>query len=383
MKKSAILLVSLAALAGARAEDIRVLVSNVVGTPNPAIGSGYVLRPAPHVDLNVIWDAAARGFSAGFRTADETPAVQYEWDKAIAYLPASGQRKRTSTAAQYDFQGALGDTYWIFPSNATASNNAYTVYLGLAAYGVARDGTFTNDRLTWTVHSVENLTTPSATAFYGYSVSSGTVNMQLTADPAYPGAQMTLLANGHTHLNFLFQAAGMYRVTLRVRGTLAATGEEVSNLLPVYFGVEQWQIPADTVSYNEWRDTQFSPVQTADPLVSGPEADPDLDSFDNLEEYAFGGDPLVPDADLIRPRLKPIDNSWILTVRQRTNASGLTITPLAATDLIGGAWRADLLTDDNQPRNVNEGIDEFAYLLNGSLTSRAFLRVQTRLDATP
>ena len=485
MRSFVIIFVSLAALSVARAEDIRVLVSNVAGTPNPTVGPGYVLRPAPHIDLNVLWNTAARQFTAGFRTADETPVVQYAWDKAIAYLPATGRRQRTSTAAQYDFQGALGATYWVFPSTASASNNAYTLYVGLAAYGVARDGTFTNDRLTWTVESVENLTTPSATAFYGYSVNSGTVNMQLTTDPAYPAAQMTLLANGHTHLNLLFKAAGMYRVTFRVRGTLASTGEEVSNLLPVYFGIEQWQIPAAaapaialsgnlafgdvvvgqtstrnltisnsgnaplnvssisypsgfsgnwnsgniaagsstnvtvtftptaaqsyggnivinsnatsgtntisasgsgtpaTVSYTAWRDTEFTPLQASDPLVSGPEVDPDGDGFVNLAEFSFGGDPLVPDANLIEPRLERSGNSWILSVRQRTDASGLTITPVATTSLQPGLadWRADLLTPHGQPRNVAAGIDEFAYLLNGGLTERAFLRVRTRLTA--
>ena len=89
----------------------------------------------------------------------------------------------------------------------------------------------------------------------------------------------------------------------------------------------------------------------------------------------------MPDADLIRPRLQRVDHSWILIVRQRTNASGLTITPQAAADLYGGEWRADLLTTDNPPRNVAEGIDEFAYLLNGSLTNCAFLRVRTQLAA--
>ena len=374
-------------LNGAAAEDVRVLVSSVAGARahDPAVGAGYVVLPAPHADLNVNWSAATQTFSGGFRTDSDSSGggafVQFGPEDAIAYLPATGQRERVSTAAQYDFQGAVGDTYWIFPSNPTLSNNAYTLYLGLTAYGVADDGTFTDNRIRWTVHAVENLTTPAANAFYGYSVSAGTVNMQLTADPAYPAALMTLLANGHTHLNLLFKATGLYRVTLRVRGTLAATGEEVSSLVPVYFGIEEWKIPDGTVSYNAWRGTEFDPSQAAEPLVSGPEADPDLDGFDNLEEFSFGGDPLVPDADLIRPRLQRVDQSWILTVRQRTNASGLTITPQAAADLYGGEWRTDLLTTDNPPRNVAEGIDEFAYLLNGSLTNCAFLRVRTQLAA--
>jgi len=374
-------------LNGAAAEDVRVLVSSVAGARayDPAVGAGYVVLPAPHADLNVNWKAATQTFSGGFRTDSDSSGggafVQFGPEDAIAYLPATGQRERISNASQYDFQGALGDTYWVFPSNPTASNNAYTLYLGLTAYGVADDGTFADNRIRWTVHAVENLTTPAANAFYGYNVSAGTVNMQLTTDPAYPAAQMTLLANGHTHLNLLFKATGVYRVTIRVRGTLAASGEEVSSLVPVYFGVEEWQIPATTISYENWRMAEFTDQPTVDALVSGPEADPDDDGFDNLEEFAFGGDPLVPDADLIRPRLQRVDQSWILTVRQRTNASDLTITPQAAASLLNN-WSADLLNPQAQPHNVALGIDEFDYLLNGDLTGQAFLRVQTRL-ATP
>jgi hypothetical protein len=488
MKRIAIFVIAAAlALSAAQAEDIRVLVSNTAGasTYHPAVGAGYVVRPAPHVDLNVIWNAATQTFSGGFRTEDETPPVQFGPEDAIAYLPATGQRQRTSAAAQYDFQGAMGDTFWFYPSSASASNAAFTLYLGFSAYGVPRDGTFTTDRIRWTVHSVENLTTPAAIAFYGYSVSAGNVNMQLTLDPAYPNREMVMLANGHSHLNVLCKAPGMYRVTLRVRGTLVATGQEVSSLIPVYFGVEQWQIPSaaapvialsgnlafgnvavgqtatriltisnsgnaplnvssitypasfsgnwssgavaagtsqnisvtfapsaasnfsgnivvtsnatsgtNTIAisgtgtpaagtYNAWRNGEFNPQQAADPLVSGPEADPDNDSFANVEEFAFGGDPLVPDASLIEPRLERVSNSWILAVRQRTNASGLTITPLATASLKPGLadWRDDLLTPYGQPRNVAEGIDEFAYLLHGGLTERAFLRVRTQLTS--
>lgn len=234
-----------------RAQDVNVLVSNVAGaaTNNPVVGPGYIVRPAPHVDLNIIWNAATQTFTGGFRTDDETPAVQFAGDKAVAYLPPTGRRSSTAT---YPFQGPSGSTYWIFPLNPTSSNGAQTLYLGLSAYGVPNDGTFaplapsTTGRIIWTVHSVENLTTPSANAFYGYSVSSGTANVQLTLDPNYPNREMPLLANGHTHLNLLFRAAGMYRITFRIRGTLVSTGQEVSNLVPVYFGIEQWQIPASS-----------------------------------------------------------------------------------------------------------------------------------------
>lgn len=375
-----------------RAQDVNVLVSSVAAaTNNPVVGPGYVVRPAPHVDLNIIWNSTNQTFTGGFRTAEVATPVQYAADTAVAYLPPLGRRARTSTGSQYDFQGPMGATYWIFPSSASASNTNQTLYLGLSAYGVPNNGTFTplppstTGRIFWTVHSVENLTTPSANAFYGYTVSSGNVNMQLTADTAYPLAnrELPMLANGHTHLNLLFRAPGMYRITLRIRGTLVATGQEVSSLVPAYFGIEEWRIPASTVSYTAWRDTEFTAQQAADPMISGTNADPDRDGFSNLQEFAFGGDPLVPDADLLRPRLQRIGNFWFYTVRQRTNGSGLTIAPQASANLQTGLadWRADLLAPQGQLRNVAPGIDEFDYLLNGSLTDRAFLRVRTELTS--
>jgi len=285
-----------------QAEDIRVLVSNTANASqyNPAVGSGYVILPTPHADLNVIWDAATKTFSGGFMTDSDVngggEGVQFGPEDALAYLPSTGQRQRTSSALPYDFQGAMGETYWIFPSSSSSSNNAFSLYLGFSAYGVPNDGTFTGSgasttgRIRWTVHSVENLTTPAATAFYGYSVSAGTVNMQLTLDPAYPNREMVLLANGHSHLNLLFKAVGMYRITFQVRGTLVATGEEVSSLVPVYFGVETWQIPG----YEAWKLALFSSTQAADPMVSGLDADPDGDGANNLVEYAFNGNPLIP-----------------------------------------------------------------------------------------
>lgn len=392
MLRLAMILVSLSVtLIASRAEDIRVFVSNTAGAGayDPVVGPGYVVTPEPHVDLNVLWNSNSQTFSGGFRTDSDVIGggafVQFGPEDALAYLPATGQRQRTLEGEQYDFQGAMGATYWVFPSNASVSNTNYTLYLGLSAYGVPRDGTFTNDRIRWTVDTVENLTIPAADDFYGYGISAGNVNMQLTADPAYPGAQMSLLGNGHTHLNLLFKAPGMYRITFRIRGTLTATGQEVSSLVSAYFGIEEWEIPPATVDYTAWRDAEFTAGQATDPLISGPDADPDRDGFSNAEEYAFGGDPLVPDAEVIRPRLQRSGGNWLFTVRQRTNASDLAITPQASSNLRPGVadWRADLLSPIGTPRNVAPGIDEFDYLLNSGLNTNAFLRVRAGIEAAP
>jgi len=327
------------------AEDIRVLVSSVAGARahDPVVGPGYVVRPSPHVDLNAIWNPGNQSFTGGFRTADETPAAQFGPEEAIAYLPSTGRRQRTSTDSQYDFQGAMGDTFWFYPASGSASNTAFTLYLGFSAYGVPNDGTFTGEgasttgRIRWTVHSVENLTHPEATAFYGYSVSAGNVNMQLTRDPAYPNREMVMLANGHSHLNLLFKAVGMYRITFRVRGTLVATDEEVSSLVPVYFGVETWQIPSEpapATGYEAWKLASFSSTQAADLMVSGLDKDPDGDGAHNLLEYSLGGDPNVAD------HFHRFEGKEYLAIRFRRRAGDTSLTVLAesTSDPLSASW---------------------------------------------
>jgi surface-anchored protein len=345
-----LLLTAIFTLTHAEANEIRVLVSNTTGAQahDPVVGPGYIVLPAPHVDLNVVWNAATQTFSGGFMTDSNVngggAAVPFGPEEAVAYLPSTGQRQRTSTGTQYDFQGAMGDTYWVFPSSASLSNTNFSLYLGWSAYGVTRDGTFTDNRIRWTVDSVENLTTPSATAFYGYSVSAGNVNMQLTLDPAYPNREMVMLANGHSHLNLLFRAAGMYRITFRVRGTLVATGQEVSSLIPVYFGVERWEIPGAVqppTGYDGWKLANFSPAQAADPAVSGLGADPDGDGADNLVEYAFHGNPLVAGVDG-KPKLENLSDGgqeyMAIRFQRRKGDTSLSTTAESTADLAAVTW---------------------------------------------
>ena len=43
--------------------------------------------------------------------------------------------------------------------------------------------------------------------------------------------------------------------------------------------------------YNAWLASHFTPVEIADPAISGTTSDPDGDGATNLFEYAFGTDP--------------------------------------------------------------------------------------------
>jgi surface-anchored protein len=334
-------------------QEIRVLVSNVPGAEanHPTVGQGYLVRPAPHVDLNVIWDATSQTFRGGFRTDDEwingvkQPPTQYEADQAIVFLPQSGR----SQVLEGDptFFGSLGDDVWILPSSGGESAATLTPYVGFSAYGVPNNGTFTgsgtsgNGRVFWSVHSVENLSNPVSHQFYGYNDS---LALRL-APPGYqPSAELTMLANGHSHLNLLFKAAGMYRITFRVRGTLVATGQEVSSLIPVYFGVERWEIPGAVqppTGYDGWKLANFSPAQAADPAVSGLGADPDGDGANNLVEYAFHGNPLVSGVEG-KPKLENLSDGgqeyMAIRFQRRKGDTSLSTTVESTADLSAVIW---------------------------------------------
>ena len=376
---TAFVLLFFAAPLGVSAETTTILLSNQTNTPTPEVSTGYTITPTSHADVNVSYDTAERTFSIGFRNAND--GHQFNGANAIVYGGANLIRSIPSTP-QWSFLGEPGDPVWILPAGLTGANSVKSLYLGFTGYGVPT-GTFTGSavgRFQLRVHSIENLTSPNLGEFYGYETSGGNPVFKLSSSALY-GNSYELPANGHSHLNLAFTSSGMFRVWLIAQGTLQSTGETVtSQPQPLYFGMEEWQIPPAT--YNDWRQVEFSPEQATDPSLSGPEADPDFDSLTNLEEYAFGGNPLVADAALIRPRLSLRDNLWILTVRQRVDTLDLAITP-QATATLGvnlADWRADLMTPLGS-RPVTSSIDEFDYRLDDGATREAFLRVQTQLTS--
>ncbi len=58
--------------------------------------------------------------------------------------------------------------------------------------------------------------------------------------------------------------------------------------------------PQFAQAYRGWDNFHFTSAERDDPLISGPDADPDGDGRENLFEYAFGGDPRVADHSGVR-----------------------------------------------------------------------------------
>jgi len=289
--------VLLLAQAGLQAQtNTTVFVSSTAGTPVPAVGPGYVVVASAHADINVSYSTNTRTFILDVR--NDANGAQYSGTNTVVYA-VTNQRTSVPSGAQWSFLGSVGGAFWSFPSILTSSTNKKSLYLGWSGYGVS-SGIFTGTSgggINLRVQSIENLTAPGTGQFYAYETSGGSPVFRLSSSNGYNNSY-ELTAGGHSHVNLALTASGMFRVWFVASGTLLATGETVeSQPLPLYFGVETWQIPAAATGYEAWKLASFSPTQAEDPLVSGPAADPDGDGANNLMEYAFHGNPLVAGVD--------------------------------------------------------------------------------------
>ena len=280
------------------AQTNTVLVANTAGTPIPTVGAGYTVVQSPHVDINVSYHTNNATFSLGFR--NDSGGTQYNGTNAIAYA-VTNQRTTVPSGLQlqWAFLGPVGGTFWSFPTTQNNSASKKALYLGFAAYGVPAN-TFTGPeggQVRLRVHSIENLTTPGSGHFFAYETAFSSPIFKLSSVPNYDN-DYEIFSGGHGHLNLALTASGMFRVWFVVSGVLLAGGQTIeSQPLPLYFGVEAWQIPsgpAPATGYEAWKLASFSSTQAADPMVSGLDADPDGDGANNLVEYAFNGNPLIP-----------------------------------------------------------------------------------------
>lgn len=343
-----VLLMTSGGLRGQRTTTV--LVSSVAGTPVPTVGPGYVVTTTSHADINFLYNSTNSAFSVGFRNDDT--GFQFNGTNAIAYA-VTNQRTTVPAGSQWEFLGPAGGTFWSFPAALNTATNRKSLYLGFAGYGVGTN-LFLSNRFNVRVQSIENLTLPEQGDFFGFETIGGTPVIRLSSSAAYTNS-FSLPVGGHSHINLAFTTNGMFRVWLVASGTLLSTEETIESApLPLYFGIEQWEIPTGHATYTAWRDAEFTAGQIADPLVSGPAADPDADGFANLEEYAFGGEPLVPDAPVLQPRLRRDVNPPVLTSRLRTTATDLAWTVQATTNLspVVASWSTNGITPYGTQRPI-------------------------------
>ncbi|NUQ78036.1 MAG: SUMF1/EgtB/PvdO family nonheme iron enzyme [Polyangiaceae bacterium] len=126
------------------------------------------------------------------------------------------------------------------------------------------------------------------------------------------------------------------------------------------------------LTFAAWSIAAFTPAELADPLVSGPLADPDGDTWSNLAEYAFAGSLKAPDQPDRAPVVSLQAGAVVVTWQLDLTRTGANLDCETSVDLV--TWQAQ--------SSESLGIAGQIETLRATLGSdRGFIRLQ--IDLAP
>jgi ELWxxDGT repeat protein len=149
------------------------------------------------------------------------------------------------------------------------------------------------------------------------------------------------------------------------RGTAAET--LLFNADDYFHGTELWKVsygPDLRLStFKKWKEALFTAEENADPLISGPDGDPDGDGITNLGEYVHGGNPNRVDAN-------PVE--ILLSRDAQVEVDGVTVTFPWAKGMTDVGYELQISTDLGSWKVVESGvINTVARPLSVQITLRA------------
>lgn len=202
---------------------------------------------------------------------------------------SSGTVVTRLTGSQWDFIGVpAGTTFWRF--NGTAFFTP-----GFAATPSIMAGNPLNYRL----HSVIG----PADGVMALYFSNNNPVPRFRTDNGISSADIYAKPDNHEHMNWAFTKKGLWIVNLTVQGTMSGgVATAVSAPQPIAFAIGD---------YARWTANRFSMAQLLDTNTTADTSDPDGDGWNQLLEYALGGEPLQgsalrsSDAQPMRPQLVP------------------------------------------------------------------------------
>jgi len=90
-------------------------------------------------------------------------------------------------------------------------------------------------------------------------------------------------------------------------------------------------------AYAAWQALHFTPAEIANPLISGPDADPDKDGQKNLIEFAFGLNP-KSGSSLSPPAPQMVGGNYVISFTEPAGMNGITYGAEWSTTLAPGNW---------------------------------------------
>ncbi len=149
--------------------------------------------------------------------------------------------------------------------------------------------------------------------------------------------------------------------------------------------VTPWQLAtiqhpdAPSEPYLDWRDAAFASLaHGGDNALAADFLDADADGLSNLEEYAFGGNPLVSDGQVLQPRLHLGAAGHEVRYRRRLGASNVESRVWTSADLVSWQTGPPLMSETGTV-TADQLFEEVAVRATGAPAgeNRRFFRVET------
>lgn len=181
----------------------------------PLVGRAHV-----HIQLGFTagtWDLHVLDIESGRFAPAEYPFV----------VAALARQPTPADVRYHPFLGSSGSV-WILPQTEVAG----LLNLGLGTSGIAA-GIFSGDQVRLRLHRVDG---PGDFALFTLSQFGVPVSPLASRDGSDPATDFLTLpaVNGHVHVNWAFNAPGVYRVGLQATATLAATGQTLASPVTDY-----------------------------------------------------------------------------------------------------------------------------------------------------
>jgi surface-anchored protein len=208
-----------AARTGGALETPRSSGGDAVTTSHPLsgqVGPFYVIDEG-HVDAV---DAAFEDDALSVTIHDESIDPDVERDPARTILVVKSGAKITLPDSRFEFIGPVGATAWILPENELDAAAAGLLWAGLSTEEV-EPGVFVDDQVSVRIRNV--IGPNGLSLFFSPQDELSPPVVLADSEDGLPDV-VPLPISTHTHVNWAFEAAGVYLVRVDVTGRLALPG---------------------------------------------------------------------------------------------------------------------------------------------------------------